>query len=202
MIEQASRKRFFFLRTALRPFRMPELNSSGMSVVFCTGMPIDHFSGRIQIFLNPRPSQRLKDQKLTVFYPCNNNNNNNNNNPHKYLQEGFKVQAFKLGTQAQHTKISFTIVKLTFIHATFVFLRQLNFTFNYYQILGLTSESSSINKNTGNKVFSVKNIFRLKYLSKRLSLFHISFFFSFFFDVTKGPRNDERIIAAQKAQVP
>ena len=175
---------------------MPELNSSGMPVVYCTGMPIDHFSGRIQIFLNSRPSQRLKAQKLTVFYPC--NNNNNNNNPHKYLQEGFKVQAFKLGTQAQHTKIRFTIVKLTFIHATFVFLRQLNFTFNYYQILGLTSESSSINKNTGNKVFSVKNIFRLKYLSKRLSLFHICFFL-LFFCVTKGPRNDERIIAAPKS---
>ena len=74
----------------------------------------------------------------------------------------------------------------------------MNFTFNYYQILGLTSESSSINKNTGNKVFSVKNIFRLKYLSKRLSLFHISFFL-LFFCVTKGPRNDERIIAAPKS---
>ena len=33
--------RFFFLRTALTPFRMPDLNSSGMPVIYCTGMRKD-----------------------------------------------------------------------------------------------------------------------------------------------------------------
>ena len=38
---------FCFLRTALTPFRMPDLNSSGMQVVYCTGMLKDQFSGRL-----------------------------------------------------------------------------------------------------------------------------------------------------------
>ena len=38
---------FSFLRTALTPFRMPDLDSSGMPVVCCTGMLKDQFSGRL-----------------------------------------------------------------------------------------------------------------------------------------------------------
>ena len=44
-MDEESRKRFFFLRTALTPFRMPDLNSSGMPVIYCTGMLKDLFSG-------------------------------------------------------------------------------------------------------------------------------------------------------------
>ena len=37
---------FSFLRTALTPFRMPDLNSSGMPVIYWTGMLKVQFSGR------------------------------------------------------------------------------------------------------------------------------------------------------------
>ena len=40
------RTRFSVLRTALTPFRMPDLNSSGMPVIYWTGMLKDQFSGR------------------------------------------------------------------------------------------------------------------------------------------------------------
>ena len=48
-----------FLRTALTPFRMPDLKSSGMPDIHCTGMPKNQFSGRLielkwmWIVLNP-----------------------------------------------------------------------------------------------------------------------------------------------------
>ena len=51
-------------------------------VVYFSGMPIDHFSGRIYILSNSRPRPRLKVYWFTLFYLCNKKNKKkNNNNP-------------------------------------------------------------------------------------------------------------------------
>ena len=44
--EPSCRTQFSFLRIALTPFHMPNLNSSGMPAIYWTGMLKDQFSGR------------------------------------------------------------------------------------------------------------------------------------------------------------
>ena len=57
-----SRLRFFFLRTALGPFRMRKLNISGSLIIFIARMLDDHFSRMlVVIFIRMR----------VFFVPCN-----------------------------------------------------------------------------------------------------------------------------------